>query len=114
MPRLFLRVLSDAKPLGEEEGYDIEVAWLVAENDGTIRGHGVTDQRGLLDVADPNVEWLQDPANTVVFIPAHFVLKVACQVPWNELSRENPLEQCKVLCFVFVGCNLQDSGTVDT
>ena len=87
MPRLFLRVLSDAKPLGEEEGYDIEVAWLVAENDGTIRGHGVTDQRGLLDVADPNVEWLQDPANTVVFIPAHFVLKVACQVPGKSTAQ---------------------------
>ena len=87
MPKLFLRVLSDATRLEDEEGYDIKVAWMVAENDGTIRGQGVTDQRGLADVADPNVEWLSDPDNTVVFVPSQFVLKVACEVPGRSTTQ---------------------------
>lgn len=81
MPKLFLRVLSDATLLEDGEGYDIRVAWMVTENDGEVRGLGVTDQRGLADVADPNVDWLKDPDNTVVFVPSHFILKVACEVP---------------------------------
>ena len=81
MPKLYLRVLSDAEPLADGEGYDISVQWLLTENDGSVRGFGTTDQRGLADVADPHVEWLNDPQNTVVFVPAHFVLRVACEVP---------------------------------
>ena len=81
MPKLYLRMLTDAKPIPDEEGFDIRVAWLVTENDGSIRGNGVTDHRGLQDVADPNVEWLQDPQNTIIFVPAHFLLQIACEVP---------------------------------
>ena len=81
MPKLYLRMLTDATPIPDEEGFDLRVAWLVSENDGSIRGHGVTDHRGLQDVADPNVEWLQDPLNTIIFVPAHFVLQIACEVP---------------------------------
>ena len=87
MPKLFLRVLSDAEPLADGEGYDIRAQWLLAENDGRVRGHGITDQRGLADVADPHVDWLQDPANTVVFIPSHFVLRVACEVPGRSIAQ---------------------------
>ena len=87
MPKLYLRVLSDAKPIPDEEGYDISLEWLITENDGSVRGHGRTDHRGLSDVADPNVEWLKDPDNTTVFIPSEFVLRVACDVPGRSQAQ---------------------------
>ena len=89
MPKLYLRVLTDAVPLADPEdvldGFQIKLQWLIAENDGSVRGHGTTDQRGLQDVADPNVEWLREPSNTVVFIPSKFVLKVGCDVPGRSV-----------------------------
>ena len=85
MPKLYLRVLTEARPLPDDEGYDLQVQWLIAENDGSARGFGVTDFRGLQDVADPNVEWLQDPDNTVVFVPAQFVLAIDCVVPGRSV-----------------------------
>ncbi|MEE2785420.1 MAG: type II secretion system protein GspL [Pseudomonadota bacterium] len=81
MPKLYLRVLSDALPKTEDEGFDLNVEWLITENDGTLRSHGVADQRGLEDVADPNIDWLMDPVNTTVFVPSDFVLRIACEVP---------------------------------
>lgn len=87
MPKLYLRVLSDAQPIPDEEGYDISLEWLITENDGSVRGHGRTDQRGLEDVADPNVEWLKDPDNTTVFVPSEFVLRVACDVPGRSQAQ---------------------------
>ena len=87
MPKLYLRVLSDAQPIPDEEGYDISLEWLITENDGSVRGHGRTDQRGLEDVADPNVDWLKDPDNTTVFVPSEFVLRVACDVPGRSQAQ---------------------------
>ena len=65
MPKLYLRVLSDAQTKPDDEGYEISLDWLITENDGAVRGHGRTDQRGLADVADPNVEWLKDKFNNL-------------------------------------------------
>ncbi|MEM7002091.1 MAG: type II secretion system protein GspL [Pseudomonadota bacterium] len=91
MPKLYLRVLSAAEPIATSEeileGYDIRVQWLITENDGSVRGFGETDQRGLQDVADPNVDWLNDPANTTVFVPSQFVLSVGCQVPGRSTTQ---------------------------
>lgn len=87
MPRLFLRVLSEATPLPEGEGYDLGVEWLIKENDGSVRGTGVTDYRGLSDIADPNVDWLANPENTVVYLPSQFVLMVTCEVPGRSAAQ---------------------------
>lgn len=87
MPKLYLRVLSDALPIPDEDGFEISLEWLITENDGTVRGHGRTDYRGLEDVADPNVDWLRDPDNTTVFIPSEFVLRVACDVPGRSQTQ---------------------------
>lgn len=87
MPRLYIRMQSEARPLPEEEGYELKLQWLVTESDGSVRGHGVTDYRGLKDVADPNADWLREPDNTVVFIPAHYVLGVDCQVPGRSTAQ---------------------------
>ena len=87
MPRLFLRVLSEATPLPEGEGYDLGVEWLIKENDGSVRGTGVTDYRGLSDIADPNVDWLTNPENTVVYLPSQFVLMVTCEVPGRSAAQ---------------------------
>ena len=97
MPRLFLRVLSQAVPLSTDgdidtdsallEGYDLGVEWLIKENDGSVRGTGVTDYRGLADIADPNIDWLKDPENTVVLLPSQFVLMVTCDVPGRSTAQ---------------------------
>ncbi|MCR9258176.1 MAG: type II secretion system protein GspL [Pseudomonadaceae bacterium] len=97
MPRLFLRVLSQAVPLSSDgdidsespllEGYDLGVEWLIKENDGSVRGTGVTDYRGLADIADPNIDWLKDPENTVVLLPSQFVLMVTCDVPGRSTAQ---------------------------
>lgn len=90
MPKLFLRVLSEATPAsdeGEGEGFELGVEWLIKENDGSVRGTGVTDYRGLADIADPNVEWLANPENTVVYLPSQFVLMVTCEVPGRNVAQ---------------------------
>ncbi len=87
MPRLFLRVLSEATQLADGEGYDIGIEWLIKENDGEVRSYGLTDYRGLADIADPNVDWLADSENTVVFIPSQFVLMVNCEVPGRNIAQ---------------------------
>ena len=87
MPRLFLRVLSEAQVLPDGEGYDLGVEWLIKENDGSVRGAGVTDYRGLADIADPNVDWLGNPDNTVVYLPSQFVLMMSCEVPGRSIAQ---------------------------
>ena len=87
MPRLFLRVLSEATQLPDGEGFEIGIEWLIKETNGTVRGFGVTDYRGLGDIADPNVDWLSNPENTVVIIPSHFVLMVSCEVPGRSAGQ---------------------------
>ena len=92
MPRLYLRVLSPAQPLSleggdDDEGYALDVEWLIKEDGGAVRGTGVTDYRGLAEVADSNLEWLQNPLNTVVFLPSQFVLSVECNVPGRNAAQ---------------------------
>ncbi len=97
MPRLYLRVLSEATanflPEQAEElaldgdSYSLGVEWLIRENDGSVRGTGVTDYRGLADVADPNIDWLANPDNTVVVLPSQFVLMVNCEVPGRNAAQ---------------------------
>lgn len=87
MPRLFLRVLSEATILSDDEGYELGVEWLIKESDGSVRASGVTDYRGLADVADPNVEWLANPENTIVLIPSQMVLTVSCEVPGRSAGQ---------------------------
>ena len=102
MPRPYLRVLSEAipAPMSEADGlaeaapgvavetaFEIAVEWLIKEDDGSVRATGVTDYRGLADITDPNVEWLRDPQNTVVFLPSHFVLMVECEVPGRSAAQ---------------------------
>ncbi len=87
MPQLFLRALSEAHAVEDEDGYEFAVEWLIREDDGSIRGSGSTDFRGLSDVADPNTDWLADPDNTVVFIPSQFVLMLDCEVPGRNAGQ---------------------------
>ena len=91
MPRLFLRVLSDAIALdnetGEVEGYDIGVEWLVQENDGSVRDSGITDYRGLADLTDPHIDWLGHPDSTVIFVPSEHVLTINCEVPGRNMTQ---------------------------
>jgi general secretion pathway protein L len=90
MPQLFIRVLSEATPL-EDDGldlaFDLGVEWLIKEDDGSVRGTGVTDYRGLADIADPNIAWLSDPENTIVYLPSQFVLMVTCEVPGRSVAQ---------------------------
>ncbi len=92
MPRLFIRVLSEARPQTAEAGdadvgYDLSAEWLIRENDGSVRATGSTDYRGLADIADPNVDWLKNPDNTVVLLPSHYVLAVDCEVPGRSAAQ---------------------------
>lgn len=87
MPRLFVRVLSEATPHPDGDGFDLGVEWLIKENNGSVRGSGVTDYRGLADIADPNVDWLTNPDNTVVYLPSQFVLMVTCEVPGRSAAQ---------------------------
>jgi len=77
---------NEAGPI-EFEGYDLGVEWLIKEDDGSVRGTGVTDYRGLSDIADPNIAWLGNPDNTVVFLPSQFVLMLACDVPGKSAAQ---------------------------
>lgn len=87
MPRLFLRLLSEATTLPDGEGYALSFEWLIKEGDGSIRSSGHSDYRGLADIADPNIEWLADPENLVVFVPSHFVLAINCGVPGRNSTQ---------------------------
>ena len=87
MPRLYLRVMAAAQPLEEGEGYALDVEWLIREADGSTRGAGRTDYRGLADIADPNSPWLRDPDNTVVFVPNQFAIQLACEVPGRNAAQ---------------------------
>ncbi|MDA1076722.1 MAG: type II secretion system protein GspL [Proteobacteria bacterium] len=79
MSKLFLRLTSKARAL--DEGFEIRCDWLISDANGSIRGEGSTDYRGLIDLADEDSDWLNNPENVVVFLPDQFVLNVSCEVP---------------------------------
>jgi len=85
MPKLFLRVLTPA--VATDEGYRISSEWMIQEDDGRARGHGVTDFRGLSELIDPGTDWLQVPGNVIVTLPAEHVLSMACQVPGRSVGQ---------------------------
>jgi len=92
MPRLYLRLLDAARPLpgtddAAEAAFDLDVQWCIREDDGSTRAHGRTDAGGLADLIDPAVDWLNDPANVVVFAPAAQVLAVSCSVPGRNAAQ---------------------------
>jgi len=85
MPKLFLKLETPARR--DEEGYHLDVAWQIRENDNAVRADGVTDFRGLSDLIDPGSDWLNDPANIVVFVPAERVLSLRCEVPGRSTGQ---------------------------
>jgi len=87
MPQLFLRVLSEAVELSDEDGYRLQVQWLIKENDGAVRAAGETDYRGLAELVDPEVDWLRDPDQVVVYVPSRFVLMIGCEVPGRSTAQ---------------------------
>ncbi len=85
MPKLFIRLLSPA--VASDEGYSVSSAWMIQEDDGRIRARGETDFRGLSDLIDPGSEWVQNPGNIVVTVPAEHVLSLSCQVPGRSVGQ---------------------------
>lgn len=85
MPKLFLRMLTPA--VATDEGYRISSEWMIQEDDGRVRGHGVTDFRGLSELIAPGTDWLQAPGNVIATLPAEHVLSMACQVPGRSVGQ---------------------------
>lgn len=85
MPTLYLRLLAPARR--DDEGFHLSVEWLIGEDDGAERATGVTDFRGLSDLIDPAADWLQNPNNIVVIVPAEHVLGVSCEVPGRSTGQ---------------------------
>lgn len=91
MTTLFLRLTQPAE--ASDEGRFVQTEWLIAESDGNVRSSGVADLRGLSELVDPSADWLKNPANLVVFCPAHLVTNVNCDVPGrnaNQVRRALP------------------------
>ena len=85
MPRLFIRLIS---PVEHDEGEPrLGAEWLLLEDDGTHRGHGVTDYRGLAELTDLDADWLSTPDNIVVFLPTEYVLNVPVTVPGGSIGQ---------------------------
>jgi general secretion pathway protein L len=85
MPKLFIRLLSPA--LATEEGFDVRSAWIILDDDESVRAEGETDFRGLADLIDPEAAWLQQPGNIVVSIPSEHVLALSCEVPGRAVGQ---------------------------
>ena len=76
-----------------EEGRLLRTQWLISETDGSVRSSGVADIRGLSELVDPSADWLKNPSNLVVLVPAHLVTNVNCDVPGrntNQIRRALP------------------------
>lgn len=85
MPKLFIRLLSPA--VATDEGYRVSSAWMIQEDDGRTRARGETDFRGLSELIDPGSDWLQNPGNVVVTVPAEHVLSLSVEVPGRSLGQ---------------------------
>ena len=94
MTTLFLRLTQAAQASeASEDGHFLRTQWIIAEPDGHTRSSGIADLRGLSELVDPSAEWLKNPANLVVLIPAHLVTNVNCDVPGrnpNQIRRALP------------------------
>ena len=85
MPTLFVRLQSPV--YRDEDGTELSCDWLILENDGSVRANGVTDYRGLSELIDPAVDWVQNPANLVVVVPAEHVLALNSEVPGRSVGQ---------------------------
>jgi general secretion pathway protein L len=85
MPTLFIRLQSPV--FRDEDGLDLSCDWLILENDGGVRASGVTDYRGLTELIDPSADWLQNPHNLVIVVPAENVLAVNAEVPGRSVGQ---------------------------
>lgn len=85
MPKLFIRLQSPA--VTTDEGYSVQSAWMIQEDDGRTRARGETDFRGLADLIDPGSTWLQNPLNVIVTVPAEHVLSLSCDVPGRSVGQ---------------------------
>ncbi len=84
MPTLFIRLQSPV--YHDEDGKDLSCDWLILENDGSVRASGVTDYRGLSELIDPSADWLQNPDNLVIMVPAEHVLALSTEVPGRSVG----------------------------
>lgn len=85
MPKLFIRLLSPA--VAGDDGYQVDAAWMIQEDNGQVRAHGETDFRGLSELIDPGAEWLQSPSNIIVTVPSEHVLSLSCEVPGRSIGQ---------------------------
>ena len=85
MPLLVLRLSSPA--VLDDDGYDLRAEWLVLEDTGSVRGEGSTDYHGLMDLADPNQDWVTQPGNVLVLVPNQHVLEVSATVPGRSAGQ---------------------------
>lgn len=85
MPKLFIRLLGPA--IRHDEGFLIEAAWLIQEDNGQIRAKGETDFRGLSELVDPTTDWIRQPNNIVVTVPSEHVLSLSCSVPGRSTGQ---------------------------
>ncbi|MGE0622612.1 MAG: type II secretion system protein GspL [Pseudomonadales bacterium] len=85
MPTLFIRLQSPV--FRDEDGADLSCDWLILESDGRVRASGVTDYRGLSELIDPSADWLQNPANLVIIVPAEHVLSLTAEVPGRSVGQ---------------------------
>lgn len=84
MPTLFIRLQSPV--YRDEDGTELSCDWLILENDGKVRANGVTDYRGLSELIDPSADWLQNPNNLVIVVPAEHVLALTTEVPGRSVG----------------------------
>lgn len=66
---------------------ELSANWLISDPDGSVRAQGTTDLRGLSELIDPNTEWVKNPANVVLLIPAGLVLNINCEVPGRNAAQ---------------------------
>lgn len=85
MPKLFIRLQSPA--VAADDGYTVSSSWMIQEDDGHTRARGETDFRGLSEVIDPGTDWLQNPGNVIVTVPADHVLSLTCEVPGRSIGQ---------------------------
>ncbi len=77
-------------PSGESalsSGYELAAQWLISESNGEVRAEGDTDLRGLSELIDPGTDWVKNPANIVLLVPAGMVLNINCEVPGRNVSQ---------------------------
>ncbi len=85
MPFLCLRFLSDARSV--DSTWSLAAEWLIREDNGDVRGQGVTDHRGMADLLDPSQTWLLEPDNVLVLVPHDLVLEMNINVPGRNTSQ---------------------------